>query len=358
MDGHAYERPSTVEDTDQSLLDLIGNYPVELLGDLVFKRFGRLPFLFKVLDVAEMLSIQVHPSKKAAEKGYNIENKKGIPLNSPNRNFKDDNHKPEIMVALSDFWLLHGFLPEKNLRENLKRVPELNHLLSTFENGSIEELYRQVMHEPQSVTDKILSALKSRLLSTNLEWDKSSPEFWAIKAFKSFCTDNKMDKGIYSIFLFNIVQINPGEAIFQDAGIPHAYLEGQNMELMANSDNVLRGGLTHKFVDVPELLNNIKFDSTLPVILKGELQPDSIEKIYRSTAKDFELSELHLPTDKLYSSISINLELMIVIEGEVVFSGDSLINLQKGEVAVVKAGTSYTIKSNHKATIYKAKCPL
>ncbi|MCX2742259.1 mannose-6-phosphate isomerase, class I [Mangrovivirga sp. M17] len=356
--GDHIKGPSIVENNGQSLKELIEQKPIELLGYPVFKKFGRLPYLFKVLDVNDMLSIQVHPSKKEAEKGYTKENEKGIPLNSSYRNYKDNNHKPEIMVALSEFWLLHGFLSDNDLGDNLKQVPELAHLLPVFKEGSIKKLYQQVMLEPQSETDKVLSALKSRLLSSKLEWNKSSPEYWAKKAFESFCIDNKMDKGIYSIFFFNIVKLNPGEAIFQDAGIPHAYLEGQNMELMANSDNVLRGGLTQKNVDVPELLRNIKFESILPVKLEGELQSDNIERVYKSPAKDFELSQLSLSVDSLYSSISNNLEIFIVLEGEVVVSGHSLLKLNKGEVFGVKAGAKYTLKSNESAIIYKAKCPV
>src|SRR6185436_13216431 len=97
------------------------------------KKFGRLPFLLKVLDVRDMLSIQVHPSKKAAKKEFKRENKEGIPLDSPKRNYKDDNHKPELMVAVSDFWLLHGFRSKKEIKNVLRAIPEFNLLLILFE---------------------------------------------------------------------------------------------------------------------------------------------------------------------------------------------------------------------------------
>ena len=117
------------------------------LGIDIAKKFGRLPFLFKVLDVHNMLSIQVHPSKSEAEKGFKYENEQGIPLNASNRNYKDDNHKPEIMVALSEFWLLHGFLSKDKLNQRLSNTPEFVGLKSVFEEEGYFGLYKKVMEQ-------------------------------------------------------------------------------------------------------------------------------------------------------------------------------------------------------------------
>jgi mannose-6-phosphate isomerase len=116
-----------------TLDQLISRQPAEVIGAPVWERFKELPYLFKVLDVREMLSIQVHPTKAEAEKGFARENAAGISLNAPHRNYKDANHKPEIMVALSEFWLLHGFLPEDKLANVLHTVPEFNSLKSVYE---------------------------------------------------------------------------------------------------------------------------------------------------------------------------------------------------------------------------------
>ncbi|MEO9477270.1 MAG: mannose-6-phosphate isomerase, class I [Cyclobacteriaceae bacterium] len=353
--------PSLILETKKNLNDYIQEYPEQTLGENVFGRFGRLPFLFKVLDVADMLSIQVHPSKAEAEKGFARENEEGISLSAPHRNYKDDNHKPEIMVALGEFWLLHGFLPSQKLKQVLRTTPELNHLLVVFEEESYRGLYQVVMEEPVEQTNKVLGTLVDRVLPLyqSGKLDKATPEYWACKAFLTFCSEGDLDKGIYSIFFFNIVKLSAAEAIFQDAGVPHAYMEGQNIELMANSDNVLRGGLTPKHVDVPELLKHIVFEETVPNVLAGETQSGGMERIYKSPAPDFELSKIDLEPQVDYKNVSSTLEIMIVLEGEVVAQGGAdPIVLEKGEVLAVTAGTAYQISTSVKAEIYKAKSPV
>lgn len=327
------------------------------LGESIANEFGRLPFLFKVLDVNEMLSIQVHPSKIEAGKGFKLENEIGIPLTASNRNYKDDNHKPEIMVALSEFWLLHGFLTEKKLITQLEGIPEFAHLVSVYKSDGYFGLYQKVMEESQEITNAVLQPLIDRILPlyNRNELAKSSADFWAAKAFESFCNDGGLDKGIYSIYFFNVVKANKGEAVFQDAGIPHAYLEGQNMELMANSDNVLRGGLTLKHVDVPELLKHVNFEETVPNIMDGELQPDGIERIYKSPAPDFELSQLNFGLKNDYNSFSNTAQIFIVIEGTVIISESSnTVALNSGEAVYIMANTEYQITADRHSILYKA----
>ncbi len=238
------------------LNDYIRANPEELLGNYTAARFGRLPYLLKILDVKDMLSIQVHPSKKDAEQAFLEENKKGIPLTAPDRNYKDDNHKPELMLALSEFWLLHGFKPVPSLTKIIRDIPELNFLEPVFEIGGYKELYRAVMEMEPLKVNAVLQPLLDRILPAYREdrLSKDKEDFWAARAALTFNETGRIDRGIFSIYLFNLVNLHPGEAIFQDAGLPHAYLEGQNVEIMANSDNVLRGGLTPKHIDVPELL--------------------------------------------------------------------------------------------------------
>lgn len=331
------------------------------LGNRISEKFGRLPYLFKVLDVKDMLSIQVHPTKAEAEKGFKKENDLGIPLSAPHRNYKDDNHKPEIMVALGEFWLLHGFLPKDELMPLLISIPEFKDLVSVFEAGSYHGLYKTVMEESQEKTNAVLRPLIERILPLYLagELSKSTPDYWAAKAVDSAEDKTNLDKGIYSIYFFNIVKAEKGEAIFQDAGIPHAYLEGQNMELMANSDNVLRGGLTPKHVDVPELLKHVAFEETHPNVMKGELQPNGSERIYKSPAPDFELSQIKLSGEATYQSTSKTAEIIIVIEGEVHMSqGETSLQRKQGETAIVLANSAYAIKSvSSESVLYKASAP-
>ena len=312
--------PAILDGNGEPLNQLISASPTQVLGEKVFNQFGRLSYLFKVLDVNDILSIQVHPSKLEAEKGFARENQLGIPLKAPHRNYKDDNHKPEIMVALGDFWLLHGFKPVHELTKTLKETPELAYLVPVFEQTGYKGLYQTVMEESAMDTNKVLQPLIDRVLPLYKgdKLDKSSPDFWAARAFLTFCPEGDLDKGIYSIYFFNIVKAEAGEAVFQDAGVPHAYMEGQNIELMANSDNVLRGGLTPKHVDVRELLKHVEFNETIPNILKGDLQPDGLERIYKSPAPDFELSKIELSAGQKYEHHSSNMEIMIVLEGDVV----------------------------------------
>ena len=253
-----------VDSTTKELPELIHTSKEKYLGSKVLKNFSDLPFLLKILDVKDMLSIQVHPSKEEAVKGFDRENKEGIPMNASHRNYKDANHKPEMMLALSDFWLLHGFQPKVKLEKTLSAVPEFSELLNLFTQKGYRYLYQHVMEMNQQEVDAFITPLAARILPAyqNNEIPKSSPDFWAAKAIKTY--PGTFDRGIFSIYFFNLVNLQKGDAIFQGAGLPHAYLEGQNVELMSNSDNVLRGGLTPKHIDVDELMKHTLFEPIIP----------------------------------------------------------------------------------------------
>ena len=360
LGAHA-KAPSMVKMQQKNIpLDIFLNQNLtENLGGYVASNFGKLPYLFKVLDVHKMLSIQVHPTIEAAKKGYEFENKKGIPLAAKHRNYKDKNHKPEIMVALSDFWLLHGFLERTKLITNLQETKELYFLLNTFLEKGYLGLYKKVMEFSQEEVNNILKPLMDRIypkfVANKLE--KSSPAYWAAKSLVHKDAQN-IDKGIFSIFFFNILQLSKGEAIFQDAGIPHAYLEGKNMELMANSDNVLRGGLTSKHIDVEELLKNTRFEETIPTILCGNQYQDNGEFVYQTSAKDFEITKIALGSSGIHRSISNSAEILIVIEGSAtVTENENTLFLQKGDSILIKPNTMYTLQTNAEVEIYKARVP-
>lgn len=360
--GAHINAPSVITiDQNQIALDqYIAENPETALGKPINEKFGRLPFLFKVLDVRDMLSIQVHPSKHEAEKGYQAENELGIPLDAPQRNYKDDNHKPEIMVALSDFWLLHGFLPEAKLRATLTETPELSSLLPLFDTEGYYGLYKSVMEQTDEERTRILGPLLDRIIPQFKSGllDKSSPDYWAAKAALSFRSEAP-DQGIYSIYFFNIVFVKPGQAVFQDAGIPHAYLEGQNMELMANSDNVLRGGLTPKHVDVPELLKHVVFKETIPKIMTGSLRSDQLERIFESPAPDFQLSKIEIDADNVYMGHSATVEILMILDGEadVICQGQHM-KFKKGDSICATESCKYQIKTHASVVIYKATAPV
>jgi mannose-6-phosphate isomerase len=339
-----------------SLDQFINSYP-EVLGTIQ-KQFNSLPFLLKVLDVRQMLSIQVHPDKKSAEIGFNKENELGIPLTASNRNYKDDNHKPEMMVALSDFWLLHGFKPADKLIEMLSAIPDFIFLLDEFQNNGYKSVYEKVMLMDQQEVNKILKPVIERIvpLYKNGELLKSQESFWAGRAAETFCKNGNYDRGIFSIYFFNLVYLKTGEAIYQGAQLPHAYLEGQNVELMANSDNVLRAGLTDKHIDVNELLKHVAFVETVPNILSspGELNG---EVKFETPASEFELYMYEVKGSKIKCE-SQNAEIILILNGNVsIACGFENLSGGKGDAFFIVANTSYHISSDN-AEIYRAAVPL
>jgi len=344
-----------------SLGNLIKKAPIKKLGQKVAANFKhQLPFLFKVLDVNSMLSIQSHPTKKAAEIGFAKESLTDIAVTAPNRTYRDDNHKPEVMVALTDFWLLHGFKSIEAIRAVLT-ISEFTSLKAFFgEKGDIFQLYKAIMEMPQKEVNQLLAPLWKRL-QPDFEAEKlakASADYWAAQAFTDYTIDGNFDRGIFSIYLFNLVNIKKGDGIFQAAGIPHAYLEGVNMELMANSDNVFRGGLTQKHIDVPELLTHLVFDEINPQILKGT-KISEVESVFKTPAPDFELSEIKLDKNKHYRSTqTTSAEILIIMEGTVTVDFDSKsLSFRKGESFFVEANTVYTIKTADNCLLFKAKVP-
>ena len=358
--GDHHRGPAMVQANGQArpLDELLEEHPA-WLGAEVRKAFdGRLPYLFKVLDVRQMLSIQSHPTKAQAEAGFRRENELGIPLDAPHRNFKDDNHKPEVMVALTEFWLLHGFKNEQALMRCLQEVPEFSSLLSVFADRSIFQLYKAVMEMPQPEIDRLLQPMEQRLrpLAEAGKLDKSQPEYWAMQAFDNHMLDGgHYDRGVFSIFFFNLVKVNPGEGIYQGAGIPHAYLEGVNVELMANSDNVFRGGLTVKHVDVPQLLSHLVFDPVDPKILKGE-PISEVEWVYPTPAPDFQLNRIRLSSGQVYRpEESRGAEIVIVTRGKVTAPDGA--SFSRGEAFFVPAGQAYVVQGQEPSELFKALVP-
>lgn len=344
----------------QPLNALVAQDPAAILGDTVNDRFGRLPYLLKVLDVKDMLSIQVHPEKKAAVAAFAAENKQGVALNAPNRNYKDDNHKPELMLALSEFWLLHGFKPADQLRKILQQTPELQFLLPVFGEGDYAALYKNVMEMDQQAVNDHLQPLLDRILPLyeKGELKKEQEDFWAARAFNTFCEPGRTDRGIFSIYLFNVVNLHPGEAIFQDAGILHAYLEGQNMEIMANSDNVLRGGLTNKHIDVSELMKHVKFEPIVPKVIKAVPGRAKGEEIFPTPVNDFELHRLSLKAGEPISVPTTTADIFFVYEGSAeATAGNDKVSLWKGEALLAKAGTEVQFTTGEKAVIFTATVP-
>ena len=343
-----------------SLKAYIDAFPKQTLGEQAAKKFGRLPFLLKVLDVKDMLSIQVHPSKENAQLAFDAENDQGIDLSAPERNFKDNNHKPELMLALSEFWLLHGFKNPKAVQNILREVPELHFLVPIFGGDNYRKLYQHVMEMPQLQVDRHLKTLIDRnLIHYNAgKLNKSKEDFWAARAAITYSHDGHIDRGIFSIYLFNLVHLQPGQAVYQDAGLPHAYLEGQNVEIMSNSDNVLRGGLTPKHVDVKELMKHVKFEPTVPNIITGKtVEPERM--VYQTPTPDFELSRLHIQKGKSTRLVSHSIEIFLVFSGSAEITGTeaAVFKRNKGEAWVTFDAAESKVLALDDTVIYQASIP-
>ncbi len=342
--------------TEVFLRDYIAAAPEKTLGKKLFKRFGNMPYLLKVLDVKDMLSIQVHPSKEQAAIDFEAENQKGVPLNASNRNYKDTNHKPELMVAMSDFYLLHGFKPEDELLAVLDAVKELNIFKIAFKNKGYKRLYKRAMQMPQDEVNKRLQPLLNRIIPLyhSGKLPKHEAHFWAARAALTFDRPGVIDRGIFSIYFFNLLFLKKGQAVFQDAGVPHAYLEGQNVEIMASSDNVLRGGLTAKHIDTAELLKHTRCQATHPKIMNPS--KSSSHQVYKTPVRDFLLTSYLIKKDESIRLDIATTELFLLMEGKATLRyKKTKVALERPAIAAAAfAGAVVTIKAKKDAWLFRA----
>ena len=257
--------PATVN--GQGLDEAIAADPAAALGKRVTEAHGgQLPFLVKLLAAAAPLSIQAHPSLEQAQEGFARENAEGIALNSPNRNYKDPNHKPELIVALTEFRALAGFRPVPDTAAFFAELgsAELDRyatLLPTDGEGDLRALFTTLISLPHQPRVELIESVQRA--AVELAQKRTAPE-WMVEAAEVYLELNQAypgDVGVLAALLLNVLTLAPGEAAFLRAGQLHAYLSGLGVEVMANSDNVLRGGLTTKHVDVPELVKVLDFDT-------------------------------------------------------------------------------------------------
>ncbi|MCW7550726.1 mannose-6-phosphate isomerase [Photorhabdus sp. APURE] len=328
-----------------ALNELIASDPEKYLGKKVSDRFHRLPFLFKVLCAAQPLSIQVHPDKKSAEEGFAKENIAGIPLDSPERNYKDDNHKPELVYALTPFRAMNGFRSLNEIAQLLEFVtaahPKIPFFIQTPNEQNLACLFSQLLNMSGKQKQLALGVLKSALNSRLGEpWD-------SIRKMTAFYPD---DNGLFIPLLLNVIELEPGQAMFLCARTPHAYLEGVALEVMANSDNVLRAGLTNKYIDIPELMANLDFVSKPINTLFALPNQEKTAKNFPIPVDDFafsiySLSKQPITLDNNSASIVFCVEGQTVIQsGEHqlrIFPGESVF-ISAAEKAVIIHGEGFT----------------
>ena len=329
---------SKIEDASgqaRSLRDVIDADKAALLGDKVAQRFGELPFLFKVLCADQPLSIQVHPNKQASEIGFAKENAAGIPLDAAERNYKDPNHKPELVFALTPFLAMNAFREFSEIISLLQPVAGANNAIAHFlENpnaDALSQLFASLLNMQGEEKSHALAVLKAAL-------DSQQGEPWeTIRLISEFYPD---DSGLFSPLLLNVVKLNPGEAMFLFAETPHAYLQGVALEVMANSDNVLRAGLTPKYIDIPELVANVKFVAKPAAELLTQPVKNGAELDFPIPVEDFAFS-LHDLSQAETAIAQESAAILFCAEGEATLrKGEQHLVLKPGESAFVAANES------------------
>ncbi len=346
---------SKVEATGELLSDLIKKYPIETLGRYTHQRFGDLPYLFKVLAADKPLSVQVHPKLSDAKLGFEKENQQGIELGAFNRNYKDANHKPELVYALTFYRAMNGFRP-------------IAEMVSIFEQANVSILSEAVAQLKGSPTSSGLQAFFTTVMSLTGK-DKTDAlaqliEGSDIKAktkvareafgmVVEFSEKFYDDIGLFSPLMLNVIELEPGEAMFLHAATPHAYVQGTGLEIMANSDNVLRAGLTPKHMDIEELISHtefhsISFDDIRLLPIKKERKQS-----YPIPVDDFGFEIIEV-VDESAEQYVRGAEILFCIEGEVIIeSDDSVITLHAGQsVFVCNNADVYSCKG--KGTLARA----
>ncbi|MFB5077818.1 mannose-6-phosphate isomerase [Raoultella sp. C349492] len=321
--------------TPRSLREIIDGDKARLLGSKVAERFGELPFLFKVLCADQPLSIQVHPNKQASEIGFAKENAAGIPLDAAERNYKDPNHKPELVFALTPFLAMNAFREFAEIVTLLQPVadahPAIGDFLSSPDAERLSQLFASLLNMQGDEKSHALSVLQSAL-------DAEQGEPWqTIRLIAEFYPD---DSGLFSPLLLNVVKLNPGDAMFLFAETPHAYLQGVALEVMANSDNVLRAGLTPKYIDIPELVANVKFVAKPAAELLTQPEQHGAELDFPIPVDDFAFS-LHALSAQESTIAQQSAAIVFCVEGEAVIRKDEQrLTLKPGESAFIACDES------------------
>jgi mannose-6-phosphate isomerase len=357
-------------DGQESLLTRIESDPVGELGADVVAEFGsRLPFLLKVIAADAPLSMQAHPDAARALEGYTEENARGVPLEAPDRNYRDTSHKPEMLVALAEFDALCGF----------RSVPETVRLLDALVSCAAGAPARSLEAKAATVLRPYLAALRARpdqdglreavtgLLTLPAERrhglvsavaaacrrcaESGAPQPGAVPFAAELRTAAELadaypgDVGVVIALLLNRVRLQPGEAIFLPPGNLHAYLRGVAVEIMANSDNVLRGGLTPKHVDVPELLRVLDVVAG-PVAKPRPRSVAAVEQVYGAPVREFRLSRLRVAPPAEVRLGAGGPQILLVVDGAVTVAdsaGDKPVRLARGASAWIPAAVTVTV---------------
>ena len=336
------------DDGETSLLEVISGDAEGQLGAATRNRFGdALPFLAKVLAADEPLSLQAHPSAAQAAEGYAKEDRLGIPINGPARNYRDRSHKPELIVALGPFEALAGFRPAAGSVELMQAlaVPALDPYIGLLSGQSDADGLRALFTTWITAPQPQLDVLVPTVLDGAVNYIRSGQTTFAAEAKTLLELGERYpgDAGVLAAMLLNRISLDEGQGIFLPAGNLHAYLHGMGFEVMANSDNVLRGGLTPKHVDVPELLRVLDFTPNAEVVIEPRVVGDGLELVYETPAPEFAVSVLSLDGEHLGHEVDAPArhdgpQVLLCTEGSVaVHAKSNTLTLERGASAWVPA---------------------
>lgn len=339
--------PGAPSRTARGTLDaVIAAAPEQELGTATVTRFGpRLPFLLKILAAGAPLSLQVHPDLEQAREGYDDEERRGVPADAPHRNYKDANHKPELICALTEFDGLCGFRAPAGTAALLDGlgVPSLKPYADLLRAHPEDAALREVL-------TAVLTADPDGMSRTVTETAAACARLGGVYApYADIAHHYPGDPGVLAALLLNHVRLQPGEALYLGAGVPHAYLNGLGVEIMANSDNVLRCGLTPKHVDVPELLRVVRFRPAGPGVLRPEAAPDG-EEVYETPIDEFRLSRHVLPEGAPARDLTRPAPQILLCTAGTVRAGDQ--ELTPGASVFVPAGEKTELSGT--GTIFRA----
>ncbi|KAF3465762.1 mannose-6-phosphate isomerase, class I [Streptomyces sp. Tu 3180] len=329
-----------------TLVEVIDAAPEKELGAASVAKFGpRLPFLLKLLAAGAPLSLQVHPDLDQAKRGYEDEERRGVPVDAPHRTYKDANHKPELICALTEFDGLCGFrdpLRAAGLLDGLG-VDSLKPYVDLLHAHPEEAALREVL-------TAILTADPDEMAHTVTEAAAACDRLGGPYApYAGIAHHYPGDPGVIAAMLLNHVRLQPGEALFLGAGVPHAYLSGLGVEIMANSDNVLRCGLTPKHVDVPELLRIVRFEAGDPGVLRPEATPEG-EEVYETPIDEFRLSRHVLPEGGAPRDLTLSTPQILLCTAGSVRAGEH--ELSPGTSVFVPAGEKAEVSGT--GTLFRA----
>ena len=332
--------------SDQKILlsDFINVDKSSILSSETNLNFGELPYLFKVLAAEKALSIQVHPSKVEAKEGFDKEALSDVLVEDPLRNYRDANHKPELVYALTSFTAMNGF----------RQCSEIIRLLNLIDSFSVKKIIYSIseLSEPkklESIFKQLLSLNgndKSNTIDALLLLTDEKREDSLFRLVYELSVQYPGDIGLFGPLLLNVITLKPGEAMFLEARTPHAYIKGTGLEVMANSDNVLRAGLTSKNIDIDEV---IKCTSFIPKPMKSlKLKPNFIdsELIYPIPVPDFKFSIISICNLKAIYMQSA--EILLALDDEMTLFKDDVesVVIQKGRSVFIPASTkNYNVTS-------------